>query len=34
LNGQKARIKLILALSKTTDRKLLKKLFEGKVKEI
>jgi L-asparaginase len=34
LNGQKARIKLMLALSKTTDRKLLKKLFEGKVKEI
>ncbi len=34
LNGQKARIKFMLALSKTTDRKLLKKLFEGKVKEI
>jgi L-asparaginase len=34
LNGQKARIKLMLALSKTMDRKLLKKLFEGKIKEI
>jgi len=34
LNGQKARIKLMLALGKTKDRKLLKKLFEGKVSEI
>ena len=34
LNGQKARIKLMLALSKTTDRKTLKKIFEGKIKEI
>ena len=34
LNGQKARIKFMLALSKTTDRKLLKKLFEGKITEI
>jgi L-asparaginase len=34
LNGQKARIKLMLALSKATDRKLLKRLFEGKIKEI
>jgi len=34
LNGQKARIKLMLALGKTTDRKILKKIFEGKIKEI
>ncbi len=34
LNGQKARIKLMLALTKTTDRKILAKLFEGKIKEI
>ena len=34
LNGQKARIKLMLALTKTTDRKILKKIFEGKIKEI
>ena len=34
LNGQKARIKLMLALSKTTDRKILKKIFEGKIREI
>ena len=34
LNGQKARIKLMLALTKTTDRKVLTKLFEGKIKEI
>jgi L-asparaginase len=34
LNGQKARIKLMLALSKTTDRKILKKIFEGEIKEI
>jgi L-asparaginase len=34
LNGQKARIKLMLALSKTTDKKLLKKIFEGEIKEI
>jgi L-asparaginase len=34
LNGQKARIKLMLALTKTTDRKILKKLFGGKLKEI
>jgi L-asparaginase len=34
LNGQKARIKLMLALTKTTDRKMLSKLFEGKIKEI
>jgi len=34
LNGQKARIKLMLALSKTTDRKLLKKIFEGQIREI
>jgi L-asparaginase len=34
LNGQKARIKLMLALSRTKDRKILKKLFEGKIKEI
>ena len=34
LNGQKARIKLMLALSKTTDRKLLKKIFEGEIREI
>ena len=34
LNGQKARIKLMLALGKTSDRKILKKIFEGKIKEI
>jgi L-asparaginase len=34
LNGQKARIKLMLALGKTTDRKILKKIFEGKIREI
>ena len=34
LNGQKARIKLMLALTKTTDRKILKKIFEGQIKEI
>ena len=34
LNGQKARIKMMLALTKTTDRKMLSKLFEGKIKEI
>ena len=34
LNGQKARIKLMLALGKTTDRKILKKIFDGKIKEI
>jgi L-asparaginase len=34
LNGQKARIKLMLALSKTIDRKILKKIFEGEIKEI
>jgi len=34
LNGQKARIKLMLALTKTSDRKILTKLFEGQVKEI
>ena len=34
LNGQKARIKLMLALSKTTDKKMLKKIFEGEVREI
>lgn len=34
LNGQKARIKLMLALSKTTNRKILKKIFEGKIREI
>jgi len=34
LNGQKARIKLMLALSKTTDRKILKKIFDGKIREI
>jgi L-asparaginase len=34
LNGQKARIKLMLALTKTTDRKILKKLFDGKLREI
>jgi L-asparaginase len=34
LNGQKARIKLMLALSKTTDKKILKKIFEGKIREI
>ena len=34
LNGQKARIKLMLALTKTTERKILAKLFEGKLKEI
>lgn len=34
LNGQKARIKLMLALAKTNDRKILKKIFEGKIREI
>jgi L-asparaginase len=34
LNGQKARIKLMLALTKTSDKKILTKLFEGKIKEI
>lgn len=34
LNGQKARIKLMLALGKTNDRKILKKIFEGKIREI
>jgi L-asparaginase len=34
LNGQKARIKLMLALSKTTDKKVLKKIFEGEIREI
>jgi L-asparaginase len=34
LNGQKARIKLMLALTKTTDKKTLTKLFEGKIREI
>ena len=34
LNGQKARIKLMLALTKTSDRKILTRLFEGKIKEI
>ena len=34
LNGQKARIKLMLALGKTTDRKILKKIFEGEIREI
>jgi L-asparaginase len=34
LNGQKARIKLMLALSKTSDRKILKKIFEGEIREI
>lgn len=34
LNGQKARIKLMLALTKTTDRKILTKLFDGELKEI
>jgi len=34
LNGQKARIKLMLALTKTTDRKILKNIFEGEIKEI
>ena len=34
LNGQKARIKLMLALTKTTDRKILTKLFEGEIREI
>jgi L-asparaginase len=34
LNGQKARIKLMLALTKTTDRKILKKIFEGEIREI
>jgi L-asparaginase len=34
LNGQKARIKLMLALTKTNDRKTLTKLFEGKIREI
>ena len=34
LNGQKARIKLMLTLSKTTDKKILKKIFEGEIREI
>lgn len=34
LNGQKARIKLMLALGKTTNRQILKKIFEGEIKEI
>ena len=34
LNGQKARIKLMLALSKTIDKKVLKKIFEGEIREI
>jgi len=34
LNGQKARIKLMLALGKTSDRKILKKIFEGEIREI
>ena len=34
LNGQKARIKLMLALGKTTNRKILKKIFEGEIREI
>jgi L-asparaginase len=34
LNGQKARIKLMLALSKTTDRQILNKIFEGEIREI
>jgi L-asparaginase len=34
LNGQKARIKLMLSLGKTTDRKILKKIFEGEIREI
>ncbi|MBV6421079.1 MAG: putative L-asparaginase periplasmic [Ignavibacteriaceae bacterium] len=34
LNGQKARIKLMLALAKTSDRKILKKIFEGEIREI
>jgi L-asparaginase len=34
LNGQKARIKLMLALGKTNNRKILKKIFEGKIREI
>jgi L-asparaginase len=34
LNGQKARIKLMLALAKTNDRKILKKIFEGEIREI
>ncbi|MCW8818496.1 MAG: asparaginase [Ignavibacteriaceae bacterium] len=34
LNGQKARIKLMLALTKTTNKKTLTKLFEGKIREI
>ncbi len=34
LNGQKARIKLMLALGKTNDRKILKKIFEGEIREI
>jgi L-asparaginase/Glu-tRNA(Gln) amidotransferase subunit D len=31
LNGQKARIKLMLALGKTKDKEALKKLFEDKI---
>ena len=34
LNGQKARIKLMLALGKTSDRKILRKIFEGEIREI
>lgn len=34
LNGQKARIKLMLALTKTSDKKTLTKLFEGEIREI
>jgi L-asparaginase len=34
LNGQKARIKLMLALGKTSDREILKKIFEGEIREI
>ncbi|MBK9098668.1 MAG: asparaginase [bacterium] len=34
LNGQKARIKLMLVLAKTNDRKILKKIFEGEIREI
>ena len=34
LNGQKARIKLMLALGKTRDRKILRKIFEGEIREI
>ena len=34
LNGQKARIKLMLALGKTNDKKIMKKIFEGEIREI